>query len=154
MVMSRATNEKGNRKEKTMEATITGKTPSGTAYTASLASDGLFAIEARGKKMAMRFFEKGIRSFRGDGFVGGDVIIPATPDVSRWAKSQLAAHELAQFVARFAAQFAEARETGRDVMITERKSSCDHSVAECSLDIIREYAKPDGTVRVERVHTH
>lgn len=52
------------------------------------------------------------------------------------------------------AKFQEARETGKKVLLSKVTAGCDGSVTECDLDIIYEWAMPDGTVIEERIHTH
>ena len=52
------------------------------------------------------------------------------------------------------AKFQEAREAGKKVLLSKVTAGCDGSVTECDLDIIYEWAMPDGTVIEERIHTH
>ncbi len=65
-----------------------------------------------------------------------------------------AAEETAQRAAETAAKFAEAKETGNPVEMTRGSGPCDGSVVECDVDIVIRYAMPDGSVKVERIHTH
>ena len=51
------------------------------------------------------------------------------------------------------ARFDEARETGRPVLLQKWSEPCSDPREECSLDIVHQYAMPDGSVKVERNHT-
>ena len=51
-------------------------------------------------------------------------------------------------------KFAKAKGTGEKVLLSSRSVPCDGSAVECSLDIIRVYAIPDGSEKSERIHTH
>ena len=65
--------------------------------------------------------------------------------------------EKAAQVARRAARearFVEARKTGKPVELERTTDECDGSVCECSLDLIVRYAMPDGTTKIERIHTY
>lgn len=55
--------------------------------------------------------------------------------------------------ARVQAALEEAKQTGREVVIRQMYTDCDGSVEECNTDIVTEYAMPDGTIKVKRVHT-
>lgn len=48
----------------------------------------------------------------------------------------------------------EAKETGKMVLIEEYLVDCDGTESECSTDIIKEYATPDGITITKRIHTH
>lgn len=52
-----------------------------------------------------------------------------------------------------AAKFAEARETGKPVTLSKWTDDCDDPKEECSMDIVTEYAMPDGKVKQIRRHT-
>jgi hypothetical protein len=65
-----------------------------------------------------------------------------------------AAEETAQRAAETAAKFAEAKETGNPVELDRWIEPCDGSVVECDVDIIIRYAMPDGSAKVERIHTY
>jgi hypothetical protein len=51
------------------------------------------------------------------------------------------------------AKFDEARETGRPVLLQKWTEPCNDPREECSLDIVQQYAMPDGSVKTERNHT-
>jgi hypothetical protein len=65
-----------------------------------------------------------------------------------------AAREATEKVAEMEAKFAEAKRTGNPVEFDRWSEPCDGSVVECDVDIIIWYAMPDGSVKVERIHTH
>ena len=71
-----------------------------------------------------------------------------TRPVREAAEAQRAAAE-----AERQAKFERARETGRPVLLAQWTEPCSDPREECSLDIIRQYAMPDGSVKVERNHT-
>ncbi|MGB9660664.1 MAG: hypothetical protein ACPL5F_01430 [Moorellaceae bacterium] len=52
------------------------------------------------------------------------------------------------------AKFEEAARTGKPVLLRHWPTTCDRSVPDCDVDIIEEYAMPDGTVARKRFHTH
>jgi len=51
-------------------------------------------------------------------------------------------------------KFEEAEKTGEKVLLNSYITKCDGSVIDCSTDIIRIYAMPDGSETSERIHTH
>ena len=51
-------------------------------------------------------------------------------------------------------KFELAKRTGKPVLIREVVEECDGSVEECSLDIVKTYAQPDGTTTTKRIHTY
>lgn len=52
------------------------------------------------------------------------------------------------------AKFDEAKATGKPVLLKKHVTDCDGSACECSTDIVYSYAMPDGTTKIERIHTH
>jgi hypothetical protein len=50
--------------------------------------------------------------------------------------------------------FMKAHETGEKQMIRRHTSDCVEKSIECSLDIITEYAMPDGSIKEERIHSY
>ncbi len=52
-----------------------------------------------------------------------------------------------------AAKFAEASETGKPVVLRKWSTDCCDSREECSMDIVTEYAMPDGSTKTESHHT-
>jgi len=72
------------------------------------------------------------------------------------AAERKAAEEAAQKAAadqERQAKFDEARKTGKPVLLQKWSEPCNDPREECSLDIVRQYAMPDGSVKVERNHT-
>jgi len=55
--------------------------------------------------------------------------------------------------AEIAAKFDEAQKTGEPVLLRKWTEDCNDPKEECSVDIIYEYAMPDGTTKLERHHT-
>ena len=55
--------------------------------------------------------------------------------------------------AEIAAKFDEAQKTGEPVLLRKWTEDCNDPKEECSVDIVYEYAMPDGTTKVERHHT-
>ena len=53
-----------------------------------------------------------------------------------------------------AAKFAEAQATGKPVKFAEWTDDCCERDFDCSLDIVTQYAMPDGSTKTERIHTH
>ena len=51
------------------------------------------------------------------------------------------------------AKFQKARETGEPVLLHRWTEECNDRDEECNLDIVYEYAMPDGSTSVERHHT-
>lgn len=51
------------------------------------------------------------------------------------------------------AKFAEARETGKPVFLEKWSEPCSDPREECSLDIVAQYAMPDGGTETRRQHT-
>lgn len=60
----------------------------------------------------------------------------------------------AQRQKEIAEKFKQARETGKKVELERWSAECDDPSADCDLDIIVEYAMPDGTTKIERYHTY
>ncbi len=72
------------------------------------------------------------------------------------AAEKKAAEEAAQKAAADAARqakFERARKTGRPVLLAQWTEPCNDPREECSLDIVQQYAMPDGSVKTERNHT-
>ena len=51
------------------------------------------------------------------------------------------------------AKFDEARETGKKVELYRYSADCNDPNEDCNVDIITQYAMPDGSIKVERIHT-
>lgn len=51
-------------------------------------------------------------------------------------------------------KLAEAARTGQSVEVRRWTEPCNDGRRECSLDVVIEWALPDGTTRIERHHTH
>ena len=52
------------------------------------------------------------------------------------------------------AKIAEAQATGQRILLHRWTTSCNDTEYECSIDLIEEYAYPDGSVRMNRIHTY
>ena len=70
----------------------------------------------------------------------------AAAEAEEAEKKRQAEEELAQ-------KFAEAKETGKPVHIRRYTTACSDPSEECNLDIVNEYAMPDGTVKRTQDHT-
>lgn len=51
-------------------------------------------------------------------------------------------------------KFTEARRTGKPVELASWNDDCCERDFDCSLDIVTEYALPDGSTKTSRIHTH
>lgn len=51
-------------------------------------------------------------------------------------------------------KFAKAKTTGKPVLLQETTGECNDSDEECSIDIVRVFAMPDGSTKTTRVHTY
>jgi hypothetical protein len=72
----------------------------------------------------------------------------------RKSKAESEAKAAAEKKAERQAKFDQAKETGKRVEIKHYSTECNDPSEECSLDIITEYAMPDGSVETERIHTY
>lgn len=63
------------------------------------------------------------------------------------------AARIAEKEAERAARFAEAKATGKPVVLRRWSEECNDPNEDCSIDNLTEYAMPDGTTKVERHHT-
>lgn len=61
--------------------------------------------------------------------------------------------QVAKIEAARRAAFAEARETGKPVVLRSWTEECNDPREECSLDIVTEYALPSGSTKITRQHT-
>jgi len=55
--------------------------------------------------------------------------------------------------AEISAKFAEAKATGKPVLVHKWSEDCNDPSEECNVDYLCEYAMPDGTYKTERYHT-
>jgi hypothetical protein len=55
---------------------------------------------------------------------------------------------------KISAIFTKAKETGEKQLLRQYMDDCDGKDLECSFDSVYEYAIPDGTIKVERVHCY
>jgi IS30 family transposase len=69
------------------------------------------------------------------------------------AKEAAAAEKKARAEAELQAKFAEAKSSGKPVQIRRFAIACCDPHEECDIDIVVEYAMPDGSVRREQHHT-
>ena len=51
------------------------------------------------------------------------------------------------------AKFAEAKESGKPILLEDHSEGCSDPNEECSLDIVSKWAMPDGTTKTTRQHT-
>lgn len=83
--------------------------------------------------------------------------LAALVERKRGEKAEKDAAKAAKLAAREAdraVKIAQARETGKPVELARWTEGCDGSVDECSTDIVYRLAQPDGTIMIERIHTH
>lgn len=84
---------------------------------------------------------------------------PAQMEADRIAAEEKAAKEAAkatkkaQQEAELQAKFAEAKSSGKPVQIRRFAIACCDPLEECDVDIVIEYALPDGSIRREQHHT-
>ena len=84
--------------------------------------------------------------------LGEEFTYPEAVEFTRPAREEEAAKKAAANRER-QAKFNEARETGKPVLLKSWTEPCNDPREECSLDGVRQYAMPDGTIRTERNHT-
>ena len=70
------------------------------------------------------------------------------------AKTHVKATKEAEKQAEKEARFSEAKSTGKPVVLRKEIANCDGSVIECSTDVLVWYAMPNGSTKMERIHTH
>jgi hypothetical protein len=85
--------------------------------------------------------------------VGEEFTYQQAVEFARPALEAKAAKRAAKDAER-ADKFAEARQSGRPVELRRWSEDCCERDFDCSLDIVTEYALPDGTTKRERVHAH
>ena len=156
-----------------MEQTIQAKTPAGTEYTATYMEDSVprFRCEVPAKNVA---FVAGY-SERDDALMslqmvpgfGHRVGLKMTDTAREWVNQCRAAHlareeEKRQALRReikekgrkrLAPFFEQARERGERVEVRRYTTGCSDRHEECDLDIVTEWALPDGTIETTRIHT-
>ena len=76
--------------------------------------------------------------------------------VQEYARPTLDAQAAAEQVAvdKRDAALAKAKRTGQPVVIARWTDKCDDPNAECDQDIVYRMAMPDGTIKIDRVHTY
>ena len=77
------------------------------------------------------------------------------PEALEYVRPTLEAKEAKKAAAEAerAGKLEEAKRTGKPVEIRSWTAECNDPHEQCSLDIITEYAMPDGTIRTDREHT-
>lgn len=77
------------------------------------------------------------------------------PEALEYVRPTLEAKEAKKAAAEAerAEKFEEAKKTGKPVEIRSWTADCNDPHEQCSLDIITEYAMPDGTITTDREHT-
>ena len=68
-------------------------------------------------------------------------------------KEKQEAEKKAEEEAKINEKFAEAKITGKPVQIRKWSEHCNSPKEECSMDILTEFALPDGTTKITRTHT-
>jgi hypothetical protein len=68
-------------------------------------------------------------------------------------KEQAQAQKEAERKVELEKKFEEAKQTGKKVEIRRWHEDCNNPNEDCDLDIVIEYAMPDGTTKIERHHT-
>ena len=84
--------------------------------------------------------------------LGEEFTYPEAVEYMKPAKEAAEAKK-AEKAAEIAERFAQAKRTGKPVEIRSWTAECNDPHEQCSLDIITEYAMPDGTIRTDREHT-
>jgi glycerophosphoryl diester phosphodiesterase len=84
--------------------------------------------------------------------LGENMTYPQVVEYLRPAKEN-AEEKVAAKKAQENALFAEAKETGKPVLLKKWMEGCNDPQEECSTDIVYMYAMPDGTTQVKRQHT-
>ncbi|HHV63408.1 MAG TPA: hypothetical protein GXX51_12340 [Firmicutes bacterium] len=84
--------------------------------------------------------------------LGETFTYPQAVEYTRPAREAEAAKKAAAEAER-KAKFDEARRTGKPVALRSWSENCNDPNESCDVDIVTEYAMPDGTTRTERVHT-
>ena len=79
-------------------------------------------------------------------------IIKQNNDVDKKAAEKETVKEITKTV-EITAKIAEAKETGKPVMIDKYSTACHDLKEECSTDIVTVYAMPDGSEKTEVNHT-
>lgn len=83
--------------------------------------------------------------------LGEEFTLQQAAEVMKPEKEEKAEKKAAK-EAEIAAKFAEARETGSKILIRKRMDDCHSKDESCSMDMVYEYAMPDGTTKTEREH--
>jgi len=84
--------------------------------------------------------------------LGEEFTYPEAVEYMKPAKEAAEAKK-AEKAAEIAERFAQAKRTGKPVEIRSWTADCNDPHEQCSLDIITEYAMPDGTITTDREHT-
>ncbi len=84
--------------------------------------------------------------------LGQEFTVPQAAELTRPAREAAKAVVDARETER-AAKFAEAKKTGVKVLLRTWSEDCNDPAEQCSLDIVSEYAMPDGTAKRDRQHT-
>lgn len=158
--------------EQTQQA-ITAVTPTGTQYTATFVDDTALRfrceVPAKGVSFVAHYDERQDALMSCDpvpGF-GRRVGLKLNEAARKWIAPFVAAEkareeerqrkireEIKEEERRRVEPFiARARETGARVEVRRYSTGCNDRREECSLDIVTEWALPDGTIETARMHT-
>lgn len=85
--------------------------------------------------------------------LGKEITYQQAVEFSRPAREAKEA-QIAKANAERQAKFDEAKATGKPVELYRYTDTCNDPREECSLDIITEYAMPDGSIKTKRIHTY
>ena len=85
--------------------------------------------------------------------LGTTFTIPQVETFTAPAREAVAQAEAAKKAER-QTKITEAQATGQPVLLRHWTVSCDGTELDCSVDLIEEYAYPDGSVRTQRIHTY
>lgn len=85
--------------------------------------------------------------------LGAKFAYPQAAEYARPALEKAQAAEAAREAAR-RGKFDEAKRTGTSVLLGSWTEGCCEKDFDCDMDIVTQYAMPDGSVRTERTHTH
>jgi len=93
---------------------------------------------------------------RGKGEYVSEIIFPDFETFEKYVAIvfQSAIEKTKKYAEKIAAIFEKAKETGEKQLITSYSVECDDEKEECNFDLIYEYAMPDGSKIIDRIHTY
>lgn len=84
--------------------------------------------------------------------LGGEFTYEQAAEYARPAIEAVEA-EQRKYTEEIEAKFTEAKNTGKPVLLRKWTDECCDPGEECNLDLVTQYAMPDGTTKTERQHT-